>query len=113
MKKLITTIVGGMPIVLDDFRFTQEAFTEAVIGLIPKDGNKPVIVSGCEYDKEYYNTSNRAITSGWVYVYGELFRFVSSGNIPNGSLLYWDVVTVYDPAGNKTFQNGVATILTK
>jgi hypothetical protein len=108
MKKFKTTGIGGLPIVLDDLRWTNEALKE-VIGAIVSDTliATPVIIKGCVYDADMLSDTNQLImTAGYVYMDGEIFAADAVNlTLAAAEQFYWNIVTTFDAAGLKVFQN--------
>ncbi len=114
MNKLLTNINGGFPFVLDDIRWIDNAYRDALTGImnafnIPVNGR--YIISGCEITQTgspvptHYN-----ISAGHIYYDGEIY-VVDAHSIQilfgtNGEQYYWTIDVSYDAAGNKTFEDG-------
>ena len=101
-----TTDNGGLPFVLDDIRFEQEAVREAFFGLTTSWGitqadsyvlNGAVVTAGGggTYD----------ITEGFIVLAGEIFKVdtQTTASVPFGQFLQWEIEETNDPAGLKTF----------
>lgn len=104
MNKLITTNNGGFSLVLDDFRFEQQAVRDAYYGLLSAFGvaaSDSFIISGC-------TLSGGSYQPGYISLFGEVLKFDGQANIavPVGETLVWDVSITYDSAGDKVFENG-------
>lgn len=110
MNNFITTDLGRMPIVLDDFRFLTESIKEVINGIVSHDVTKPIIVSGCDYDKEMLSdTDTLVMTTGFVTIANEIYK-VSAVNttLGAGEQFYWVIDSSFDPAGLKIFGSGAA-----
>lgn len=107
MKRLKTDINGGFPFVLDDLRWMQSGVEEAFKGLgtVVLAGQPMRVLSGIASTVNP-STFEVSITSGYVFMDGEVF-FVPAQTVPFVGQKYWfDVVTTFDPAGDKIFQSG-------
>jgi len=108
MNKFITTNNGGLPYVLDDIRFEQDAVREAFLGLVNSWGvanEESYILNGCEITVG----ATIDITAGHVVIQGEIYKVLAqsiTATVPPGEELVFEVVTSFDPAGNKTFDSG-------
>lgn len=106
MNKLKTTDNGGMPLVLDDIRWIDEAYREAWFGFLSAFGIDPSTsfkISGCNI-----SVSNQVAytTAGYISFCGEILKvdahsYDFSAN-PNDPVV-WMVEETYDAAGNKQF----------
>lgn len=103
MNRLITSSVGGFPLVLDDLRFVwgqgdnAQGIYQALNNLLRNFG-EDFIVQGAE-------ESSGNIAEGWVILDGELFK-VDAHN--RGSNTHYSKVITFDDAGDKIFQNGTS-----
>lgn len=101
MNRLITTSVGGYPLVLDDVRFLlgqsagNQGIYQALNNLLRVFGDN-FIIQGAREDLG-------EVSEGWIMLDGELLK-VDAHNI--GSFLFYEKVTTFAPAGNKKAQNG-------
>ncbi len=109
MNKLITTDVGGMPIVLDDIRWEQDANRDAIFGIMSAFGiTKPTsfILSGCAVS---IVGSTYSWTDGYLSLEGEICKVVAgSVTLAATTTAKWSVVETYDATGNKTFESGTS-----
>lgn len=105
MNKLIAQN-GGMPLELDDLIFIQDAFKDALKGVLhgfvkAKFGN--VILSGCEVSD--LGGGNYSLSAGYVML-GYEICYVPA--VTTSFVITALIVDVnYDPAGNDTFFDGV------
>jgi len=108
MNKFITTDVGGLPIVLDDFRFIDDSVREAFFGIVTAWGvanEESYILSGCEITLGV----NISVAAGYVVIQGEVYKFNAqsiTGTAPSGEEVTFVPSTAFDSAGNKTFDSG-------
>lgn len=108
MNKFITTDVGGLPIVLDDFRFIDDSVREAFFGIVTAWGvtnEESYILSGCEITLGV----NISVAAGYVVIQGEVYKFNAqsiTGSAPSGEEVTFVPSTAFDSAGNKTFDSG-------
>lgn len=105
MKEVITSVNGGMPIVLDDIRFQQSGVKEAIKGIAmpymdENDNDDFMILSGLL-------KIGSDITSGYVFYKGEVFYCPGKQNAFNNYNKI-AVVESYDPAGLKVFKSNPA-----
>lgn len=96
MNKLITTYNGGMPIVLDDVRWNDDAYRAAFNGILKAFGTD-FIVQGC-----VYSAIDDSVTAGYIMLNGELLQVDAHTKTGAG---YYQKVTTYNAAGTKTFRN--------
>ena len=101
-----TTDNGGLPFVLDDIRFEQEAVREAFLGLVTSWGvtsSDSYTLSGCVVTAGGGGTYN--ITAGYIALAGEIFKVdaQTTAAVPFGEFLQWEVEETNDPTGLKTF----------
>lgn len=113
MNKLITTHIGGMPIVLDDLRWIETGLKDALNGIVSHgtlSSTDVMIISGCEYDpNEISDNSQLTLSSGYVLFNEEIFK-VNAAVVslsPTSNKLYWDLKSSFDSAGNVTFEDTV------
>lgn len=105
MKEVITSINGGMPIVLDDIRFQQTGVKEAIKGIAmpymdENDNDDFMVLSGLL-------KIGNDITPGYVFYKGEVFYCPGKQN----ALYNYNKIAVvesYDPAGLKVFKSNPA-----
>lgn len=108
MNKYITTDVGGLPIVLDDFRFIDDSVRNAFNGFsgaFGKDTEDGYLLQGATVAPDFPNFDVRA---GYIVFGGEIFQ-VLAATVPAPSVgqeLVWAIDSTFDPAGNKTFDSG-------
>lgn len=108
MNKFITTDNGGLPIVLDDFRFIDDSVREAFFGIVTAWGvanEDSYILSGCEITLGV----NISVAAGYVVIQGEVYKFNAqsiTGSAPAGEEVTLVINTAFDSAGNKTFDTG-------
>ncbi len=107
MNKLQTTSNGGFPILLDDLRWTDDAYREAFAGAMASYGidtyAASFILAGCVIT----GSTTHTCASGWICLKGEILR-VDAHVLPAlvaGQIYYWAVVETNDPAGSKIFRN--------
>ena len=109
MDKFKTIAVGGLGLILDDFRWffgrltnpndgMYEAFNNLLRGYGDNFIVQGVVASG--------TTPNVAITEGWVILDGELIKVDAQTGIDTASDNKFVKVTTFDPRGTKTFLNG-------
>lgn len=96
MNRLVTTDTGGFPIALDDIRWLDNAYREAMNYILLGFGNN-FIVQGC-LDQE-----DGSIGPGYVMLNGKLLKV--DQHVPTGNS--YQLVSTNDPAGLITFKNGV------
>lgn len=106
MQRLLTPN-GGMPLELDDLNWIQDAYKEAVGGLL-KGYAENCILYGCAPT----NTSGTIwdITPGFVLLDSEVrfFAGVVSFNMPTPSQWFFRELNYNDPAGNEIFEDTIA-----
>ena len=104
MNQFKTDIIGnGMPIVLDDFRFSdniyRKSFEAIITGLYPN-----CIIHGCNLTDNGNDTAT--ITAGAVALYGEIC-IVEEHTITYDALKYrFELLEDVDSTGYKLFANG-------
>ncbi|HSW64991.1 MAG TPA: hypothetical protein VLH56_17015, partial [Dissulfurispiraceae bacterium] len=105
MKKLITNINGGMPDLLDNFRWHEAGVIESIEAIC-----RAMAVSRNTY-RLFGAVVTRvstsvSVTKGVIYHNGELFNVEpASFTAPATDTLYWERADHYDPTGQLTFQN--------
>jgi hypothetical protein len=115
MNKLVIPN-GGMPLEGDDFKFFQDAYAEAFLGVFSEIANrvpitghpntfKNFIISGCEITD--IGGGNSSISDGFVFIDGEILYAVAVGSVSNASLVNvaYRLHSYYAPAGNEVFQD--------
>jgi len=100
MNQLVTTFTGGMPIVLDDLRWNDSAYRAAMNAILLAFGNN-FIVQGCVPTVSLGVVS---ISAGYIMLNGQLLQVDAHTTAENG---YYQLVTSYNSAGQKTFANGI------
>jgi len=108
MNKFITTDVGGLPIVLDDFRFIDDSVRNAFFGLAGAFGNTTQDGYRLQGASLTPNAGNFDVEAGYIVFNGEIFQ-VNAATVPPASVgqrLIWSINTAYDSAGSKTFDSG-------
>jgi len=109
MNKLLTNINGGFPFVLDDIRFNDAAYRDAfkaVMKAFDINGTDRFIITGCEVAS---TLTTHNIAPGWIYYDGEIYAVDAQSitiQVGPGSGYYFAPIVTYDPAGNKTFEDG-------
>lgn len=109
MDKFKTIAVGGLGLILDDFRWffgrltnpndgMYEAFNNLLRGYGDNFIVQGVVASG--------TTPNVAITEGWVILDGELIKVDAQTGINTTTNNKFVKVTTFDSRGTKTFLNG-------
>ncbi len=101
-----TTYDGGLPLVLNDFRWMHSITTEAFKGVLSAFGvtaQETFIFSGCDRS---VSGGLVTITEGYVSIGGEPCH-VSEHTYPEptGNFEYWVIDTSTDASGTKVFQN--------
>lgn len=107
MNKLITTILGGHPLALDDLRFQNEAFREALKSLATLGKTTNYIISGCELIDA---GSDWELTDGVCCIDGEI-RNVRGGTLPKDINVKFVIAPVDAPSSSsdalRLFQSGI------
>jgi hypothetical protein len=110
MNKLITTVLGGMPLDLDDISFFQDAIREAFYGLVSAFGISPTdsfILSGCVLVPDPVPGPSMHLTAGYIAYNGEIWKVDAVNGLDSSIPYYWIPDSpVYDPTGLETFENG-------
>ncbi len=108
MDKLNTTYNGGMPLLLNDLRFTDAAYREgfkAVLRAFRID-NKPFIISGC-VATSLTSPDRLSITDGYIFMNDEIYQVNAHETLDGGGGFYrYKEVISYAIEGNKTFFDG-------
>lgn len=108
MNKFITTDNGGLPIVLDDFRFIDDSVRNAFFGLATSWGltnEDSYILNGCVITVG----ATIDVTSGYVVILGEIYKVRAhsiTATVPSLSELVFAPLIAFGSAGNKTFDSG-------
>lgn len=105
MNKLKTLATGGFPFVLDDLRFTHNAYEEAFKGILSAFGIAPTetfILSGC---KRTVGGGVVSVTEGYISLQGEVLYMPPQSYPVTTDTEYLAVNIQYDPAGLKLFQD--------
>lgn len=110
MDKFSTKDVGGLPLVLDDFRqFLGRLTGPANHGIYQAFNNilggfgSDFVVQGCVVSGA---TGAKSITEGWIMLSGELIKVDAQGPFDEAVNKTFTKVTTFDSRGNKAFQNG-------
>lgn len=109
MDKFLTVGNGGLPFVLDDFRWFlgqatggNQGIYQSLNHILRAYGDdfivQGVVASGI--------TPNIAITEGWIMLAGELLKVDAQTGIDTTTEDSFTKVITFDTAGNKTFRNG-------
>lgn len=112
MDKLITTANGGIPVTLNDLRWSSgqesnQGIIQALNGMLVGEAGDNFIVSGCVVTG---SNPTKSLTAGWIVLSGELLRVDAiSATLDTSTNNYYEKVTTYDAAGDKTMLNGSAT----
>ena len=111
MKHLKTNINGGFPFELDDIRWQNGGFREALAGFIQSlTGGADCILSGCVVTGIAVagNNLTYTISEGWAFINGQICfcPAVNNVTIPGGPGFYFGIVTTFDASGSKTFDDG-------
>ena len=106
MNKLITTNNGGFPFQLDDIRFLDSGFRDAINNLFSNfsDGSnaQSFIVSGCQIS---ISGSTISVTEGWLYLGSEVVHFPAASIDTSGySVFYFGIVT--NDTESRVFEDG-------
>lgn len=108
MNKLITTDTGGFPYVLDDIRWEQSAYREAlndIVKGIVASGTTDFVLWGCNITD---NTTNFDVSEGAIVFDGEIYHLAAATNLTKVALQYLifkPSTGTYDSNGLKTFQD--------
>ena len=108
MNKFITTDVGGLPIVLDDFRFIDDSVRNAFAGFSGAFGNTTQDGYRLQGASLTPNAGNFDVAAGYIVFGGEIFQ-VNAATISAplaGQRHIWAINTAFDSAGSKTFDSG-------
>lgn len=113
MNKLITTDIGGFPVVLDDIRFIDTAIRESFAAVFKSfmqnedTSNVALIIHGCEKTTTgTFPTITNTYSPGIVVLDGEPLLF--QGLVVSGVDVArrWVIDNTFDPSGDKLFKNG-------
>lgn len=108
MNKLITTDTGGFPYVLDDIRWEQDAYREAlndIVKGIVNNGTTDFVLWGCNITD---NTTYFDVSEGAIVFDGEIYHLAATTNLTKVALQYLifkPSTGTYDSDGLKTFQD--------
>ncbi len=107
MNNFKTDYDGGLPLVLDDFRWIDEGYRKAFYGIMSAFGvtdQETFILSGCTRS---VSSGTVSITEGYVSIGGEVCYVPphSYSEPGGGDVEFWVVDLSFDSAGLKTFQN--------
>lgn len=107
MNNFKTTDNGGLPFVLDDFRWIDSGYREAFKGIMSAYGvadSTAVIISGCA---RTVASGTVTIAEGFVSLGGEICYVPTHtyAEPTGGQVEYFDLNVTYDPVGNKPFQS--------
>jgi len=106
MKRLITNINGGMPDLLDNFRWMETGMVEAIEGICKglARGRHSFRLWGANVSRD---GTSVYVPPGMIYHNGEIFN-VESDHITAhvANVLYWERADHYHSSGLLTFQNG-------
>lgn len=106
MNLFKTTDNGGLPLVLNDFRWIDAGYREAFKAIMSSygiDDSMTVILNGCERNVV---SGTVTISEGYVSLGGEIcFVPEHSYADPVGTFEYWDLNLSFDADGYKTFQS--------
>jgi len=112
MDKFINTSNGGIPLVNDDFRWSDESIRDFIDNhlsdfAVTIGGNGNFYLSGVNIS---YSFPDYTITAGYVYIDGEIVKVDAQTCSPlsllAGEEFRFEVVETYDVTGNKTTRNG-------
>jgi hypothetical protein len=95
MNKLDTTKLGGYDFAMDDLRFNDDSYRDALNNILRGFGDN-FIVSGC-------TVNVNDISAGYIMLDGELLKVdahVRTGN-------YYAKTSTFDPSGHVTMKSGV------
>jgi hypothetical protein len=95
MNKLLTTDIGGLPITLNDIRWNDDAYREALTSVLLAFGNN-FIVQGCAVDGDN-------IAAGYIMLNGELLKVDAHAKASEG---FFEKITTLDPSGVKEYKLG-------
>ncbi len=102
MNILNTTFNGGEPIYLDDIRWNDTAYRNAMNGILQAFGNN-FIVQGCTPSTPSFMPGTTTITSGYIMLNGQLLQ-VDANAIPSNN--YYSLVITYNSSGQDTYYTG-------
>jgi len=112
MDKFINTSNGGIPLVNDDFRWSDESIRDFIDNhlsdfAVTIGGNGNFYLSGVNIS---YSAPDYTITEGYVYINGEIVKVdaqtCSPSSLLAGEEFRFEVVETFDATGNKTTRNG-------
>jgi len=108
MDRFITTGNGGLPFILDDFRWFLGQKTGGNHGIIQAFNNmllgygNDFIIQGCTVSGV---TGAFSITEGWIMLAGEMIKVNAQGPFDEAVNSKFTKVTTFESTGLKTFQN--------
>ncbi len=103
MKHLITNNLGGFRLRMEDFQFMQEAYKEAIKGMLSFTSEPVFIISGCE--ATYLSPGTWQISEGFVWIQNEMcYMPAHTFNLLAPNVII-DIYEEYDPMGLKVFKN--------
>lgn len=98
MDKILTNYLGGFPLVLDDYRFFDNAYRDAMNSMLLGFGTD-FIVQGCEL-------SGANVAAGYIMLNSELLKVDAHIMLGGG---YFQKNLTFDPNGLKLFNNPAVT----
>lgn len=107
MKKLITNINGGMPDLLDNFRWMEAGMVEAIEGICKglARGRSTFRLWGAIAQR--ITSAVVSVSPGMIYHNGEIFNVEQQSFVASHDhVLYWESTDHYHSSGLLTFQNG-------
>ncbi len=99
---------GGVPVVLDDFRFTDAAYREAFYGLLSAIGVSPSNTFKISGVNRTVAAGVVTVSEGYVSIEGEICKFPQiQYPVPTmGQVEYFVIETTYDPNGDVQTESG-------
>lgn len=114
MDKFINTSNGGIPLVNNDFRWSDASIRDFIDNhlsdfAVTIAGNGNFYLSGVDIT---YSVPNYVITAGYVYIDGEIVKVdaqtCSPASLLPGEEFRFEVVETYDTTGDKTTRSGAS-----
>lgn len=106
MNNLVTDINGGFPLLLNDFRFNDNAVRLALADIVSSvAGTNPIILFGCQTQQQ---TNFVSVSEGAIFWQGEIWHvYPHNFTAPNPmtEAPYWNFVTEKGIEGSRTFEN--------